>query len=272
MPELPEVHTIASDLKKNIVSWRIDDVEITNGYKVDPNNQDYSKLLIGALIDKIGRIGKNVVIKLTNEHYLTFHLAMTGRILLQSIKSPKAPHQKVQIDLSKEDKTIVLRFCDVRAFGKTSLLTSQKLHQLKQKYGPDVVLEKISPEVFLNRLKSKKTNVKNALLEQSIVAGLGNIYATDALWMAKIHPETKTQEISLEQAQNLLDSAKGILLEGINHRGSTLPDEAYVDVFGKPGSHQNYFRIYGRRGIHFNVDLQHGNCCNDSSNRSRNSF
>jgi formamidopyrimidine-DNA glycosylase len=108
------------------------------------------------------------------------------------------------------------------------------------------VLEDITPETCLTRLRSKNTIIKTALLEQSIVAGLGNIYATDALWLAKIHPETKTQSLMPEQVQILLNSAKEILLEGIKHRGSTLPDEAYVDIFGKPGSHQNYFRIYGK--------------------------
>lgn len=246
MPELPEVHTIASDLKKNLVGWRINKVEIENGYTTNPDNKLYSQLLTGSLVDKVGRVGKNIVIKLSNGSFLTFHLAMTGRLLLQDQNSPKAPHQKVQLTLSNKDKTKVLRFCDARMFGKTGVLDAVGVHKLKQKYGPDVVLEELATEVFLSRLQSKRTNVKNALLDQTIVAGLGNIYATDALWMAKIHPEAKTQDILLNQAQSLLEAIKGILLEGIKHRGSTLPDEAYVDIFGKPGSHQSHFRIYGK--------------------------
>ncbi len=246
MPELPEVHIIASDLKKNLVDWRIDKVEIEHGYNTIPENKIYAQLLTGSLVNKVGRVGKNIVIKLSNGSFLTFHLAMTGRLLLQDNNSPKAPHQKVQLTLSNEDKIKLLRFCDARMFGKTGVLDAAGVHKLKQKYGPDVVLEEITTEVFLTRLRSKRTNIKNALLDQTIVAGLGNIYATDALWMARIHPEAKTQEILLKQAQALLKSAKEILLEGITHRGSTLPDEAYVDVFGKPGSHQNHFRIYGK--------------------------
>lgn len=246
MPELPEVHTIASDLKKNLVGYRIDKVEIEHGYKVNPNAKDYAQLLIGTTIVKVGRIGKNIVIKLGSGAFLTFHLAMTGRLLLKPPKSPKDPHQKVQLTLSSQEKKVCLRFCDARMFGKTCVLDQEGVQKLKQKYGPDFVLEVITAEIFLSRLQSKKTTVKNALLEQSIVTGLGNIYATDALWIAKIHPEAKTQELTLERAKLLLDSAKEILLEGINHRGSTLPDEAYVDIFGKPGIHQNYFRIYGK--------------------------
>ena len=242
MPELPEVHTIASDLKKNIEGCKVVGVEIEAGYKVNPNNQDFVQRLLKSRIDKVARIGKNIVIKLTSGDYLTFHLAMTGRILLKDADSPKDPHRKVQINMG--DKA--LRFCDARMFGKVGVWTGQEIKKLKEKYGPDVIMQDILPEDFLTRLKSKNTAIKNALLEQSIVAGLGNIYATDTLWLAKIHPEIKTHELNIQQATDLLKSAKEILLEGIKHRGSTLPDEAYVDIFGKPGSHQNYFRIYGK--------------------------
>lgn len=271
MPELPEVHTIASDLRKNLLGCKIDAVEIAHGYKVNPNNQIYAGLLTGSQIDKVGRIGKNLVIKLNNDNFLTFHLAMTGRILLQEPNSPKQPHQKVELTLSAVtpphpqrpardgsrarahplqsaagESTLVLRFCDPRAFGKTGVLNAIEVTKLKQKYGPDLVAQEITAEVFLSRLQSKNTAIKNALMEQSVVAGLGNIYATDALWTAKIHPETKTRALTLKQAQNLLESAKDVLIEGIKHRGSTLPDEAYVDAFGRSGNHQKYLRIYGK--------------------------
>lgn len=246
MPELPEIHTIVSDLKKSIEGFLIDGVEIENGYKVNPNNQDFAQRLLGKKIDKVARIGKNIVIKLTSDDYITFHLAMTGRILLKNPKSPKDAHQKVQIKLSYKEKDVALRFCDARMFGKVGVWNGQGIRKLKEKYGPDVIMQEILPDDFMKRLKSKNTAVKNALLEQTIVAGLGNIYATDALWMAKIHPETKTKELDIKRATDLLKSAKEILTEGILHRGSTLPDEAYVDVFGKPGSQQNHFRIYGK--------------------------
>jgi formamidopyrimidine-DNA glycosylase len=242
MPELPEVHTIAADLKKSIEGCTIDKVEVTNGYKVNPNNQDFQRRVEGTVIEKVGRVGKNIVIKLASGDFLTFHLAMTGRLLLKDAKSAKDAYQKVQLKLN--DK--VLRFCDARMFGKVRVVSSIELKGLKGKYGPDLIMQEISPSGFLERLKSKNTAVKNALLEQAIVAGLGNIYATDALWIAKIHPETKTKELDLNRAEELLVAAKAILTEGIAHRGSTLPDEAYVDVFGQPGSHQNHFRIYGK--------------------------
>ena len=84
-------------------------------------------------------------------------------------------------------------------------------------------------------------------MDQSIVAGLGNIYATDSLFLAGIHPETKTQNIDLNSAKKLLNAMSLIVNEGIEHRGSTLEDEMYVDAFGKPGTHQKYFRVYGKK-------------------------
>jgi formamidopyrimidine-DNA glycosylase len=125
-------------------------------------------------------------------------------------------------------------------------MSSKEVSLLKEKYGPDLIIDKITPEQFLQRLKLKKTAVKNALLEQSLVAGLGNIYVTDALWLSKIHPTTRTTDLALNHAKILLKSAVDILTEGIKHRGSTLADKAYVDVFGRIGNHQNYFRIYGK--------------------------
>ena len=246
MPELPEVHTIATDLKKTLEGFVISGVKIENGYKVNPNNNSFIQALQNKQVDKVGRIGKNIILKLNSDTFLTFHLAMTGRILIRKPETTKDSWQRLEISLSKGSKTLLLRFCDMRMFGKVGICNAVEMAQLKQKYGPDIVAQKITAEQFLSRLRSKKTTVKKALLEQSTVAGMGNIYAIDALWLAKIHPETKTANLTPDQAQTLLISSREILLEGISHRGSTLPDEAYVDIFGKPGSQQNYFRIYGK--------------------------
>lgn len=246
MPELPEVHTIVSDLKKYLVGYCIDKVEITNGYNVIPDNSTLKSAATGSSVKDVQRVAKNIVIGLDNGYYITFHLAMTGRILLRKVSQDKDYHQKVQFTLSKKDKKIALRFCDARMFGKIQVLNTKGLDKLREKYGPDMHTAQITVEVFTEIIRSKNTNIKNALLEQSLVTGLGNIYVTDALWLAGIHPETKTRDISSQRSKALLESAREILSEGIMHRGSTLPDKAYVDIFGKPGQHQNHFRVYGK--------------------------
>jgi len=246
VPELPEVHTIAADLKKQLEKSRVIDVTIENSYKTYPGNAAFIEGLKNAVIEKIGRVGKNIVIKIHTGSYLTFHLAMTGRILLRTSNTTKDPWQRLEIALVRDRKTHYLRFCDMRMFGKASLLTGREAKALREKYGPDAVGDEISADEFLHSLKKKRTNIKNALLDQSILAGVGNIYANDALWLAKIHPATKTAVFTYKKVQTLLKCIQAILKEGILHRGSTLPDEAYVDIFGQPGKHQNYFRIYGK--------------------------
>jgi formamidopyrimidine-DNA glycosylase len=129
-------------------------------------------------------------------------------------------------------------------FGKVELIQKSKVISLRKKYGPEALDKKLTPEKFLECLGSKRTNIKNALLDQKVVSGLGNIYATDALFLAGIHPETKTSEINLESAEKLLEAARSVLEEGIKNRGSTLPDKMYVDIYGKPGNQQKYFKIY----------------------------
>ena len=247
MAELPEVYTIASDLKKNIEGYDITNVVIESGYNTYPDNKSFKTGLTGRKIVKVGRVGKNISIRLDSGEFLNFHLGMTGRLLLRPLNAKTDPFRKLSINLSKGNKKYSLRYCDMRMFGKASLLSPKEIQNLKRKHGPDLIADDITSDEFLNRLSGRRTGVKNALLEQSLFAGLGNIYATDALWLSKIHPETKTTELTIGQAEKLLKSSVDILTEGIKHRGSTLPDLAYVDIFGKIGTHQKYFRIYGKK-------------------------
>lgn len=249
MPELPEVHTITTDLKKHLEGAVIKNIRIAGLYKVFPNNKIYLKYAVGQKISEIRRIAKNIIFELESQNYILFHLAMTGQLL---IKDPKAKNlkptnwERIHFILDKNGAEIHLKFCDVRMFGKSILLNKEHLKKVAQKYGPEPLDSNFKPEAFLKRLKSKRTNIKNALLDQSVVSGLGNIYATDALFLAEIHPLTQTKDLTLVQTSKLLETAKQVLNEGILHRGSTLGDKMYVDAFGKSGTHQNYFKIYGK--------------------------
>lgn len=133
----------------------------------------------------------------------------------------------------------------MRMFGRVNLLNKDELTQFKEKFGPEPIDENLTEEVFLRQIQSKRTNIKKALLDQSIISGMGNIYAIDALWLAKIHPETKTSDLNPALAQKLLTSSREILQEGIKNRGVSMSD--YVDLFGKSGNQQNYFRIYKQK-------------------------
>jgi len=247
MPELPEVHTISQDLKKNIVGFEIKNISITRNYKVPKEVLLKLSKLKNKKIQNVDRIAKNIVVKIDENEFLVFHLAMTGRILLRSKKEESDNWVKVVFEIEKKGETKYLRFCDMRQFGKVRVLNLQELNNLRNKYGINVLNDEVTPELFLRSLNSKRTNIKNALLDQNIISGLGNIYATDALFLSGINPKTSTQSLNIEESKKLLNSSRDILKEGIKNRGSTLPDKMYVDIFGNSGRQQNHFKIYGKK-------------------------
>jgi formamidopyrimidine-DNA glycosylase len=244
MPELPEVYTIATDLNSYIKDYVITDLRIARGYIALPDNDTFIKEVKNQKIEKVSRIAKNILIHLENKKIIQIHLGMTGRMLLRSPKQQADRWVRILFKLENKLGTKILKFCDMRTFGKVVLLKTTST--LKNKYGPEPVDENLNTERFLEILKSKKTTIKNALLTQELISGVGNIYATDALFIAKIHPETLTKNLSYDDAINLLKSLRKVLNEGIKNRGSTLSDKMYVDIFGREGKHQNFFRIYSK--------------------------
>jgi formamidopyrimidine-DNA glycosylase len=247
MPELPEVHTIATDLKKHISKSKIVGIDIKDGYKTLPGNQEFIQAVLNQEISDVNRIAKNIKIDLSNSKSILIHLAMTGRVLIRRKEFKADSWERVIFTVEKNGKQIHVRFCDMRMFGKVKLLEQSDLEEFRNKYGPEPLKEDLTPEEFLKQVKSKKTSIKNALLDQKVISGLGNIYATDALFLAKIHPETPTTKLTLLMAEKLLETSRIVLEEGIEHRGSTLDDLMYVDVFGKPGSHQDHFKVYSKK-------------------------
>lgn len=262
MPELPEVTTIINQLKKEITGSIIVDVESVGGYKTVPEFKAFRDKAIGQKVIGVRRIAKNIVVELKKDNYpsgnpvgealyLVIHLAMTGRLLLRPPGFKPDPWTRIIFKLSLDESRIgshELRFCDARMFGFARLMDAKELEQYAGKYGPDALDEKLTGEKLLARLKRKKTEVKRALLEQDLVAGAGNIYVNDSLWMAKIHPQTLTQDLEQGDAERLLGALQSILKESIQHRGSTLSDRMYIDVYGREGEHQKYFRIFGKNG------------------------
>jgi len=240
VPELPEVETITRDLKKELPGLEIKEVVVHGSYR--PKAKDLNSV-VGPKITGVERIGKTIHLILEDGRRLVFHLIMTGRLLLRDAQAKPDPDQRVTFKLSNGKE---LRFTDQRMFGWVELLGQEELGDFRPRFGPDPF--ELTPDIFANRLQQKKTAIKNALLEQKLVSGIGNIYANDALWLAQIHPEAKTTDLSQEQLESLHKSVVEILQEGIAHRGSTLEDKMYVDLYGREGSHQDHFRVYSRAG------------------------
>jgi formamidopyrimidine-DNA glycosylase len=244
MPELPEVHTITTDLKKHVQGATITSVTVTDEFKVSPESKIFKKMLPGKKISGVRRIAKNIVVELEPKDFLVIHLAMTGQVLFRKVGFKQDRWTRVIFNIEKDGKEGELRYTDMRMFGKVQILDD--LNLLEEKYGPDPLDKKLTGPKFLEILQRKRTNIKNALLDQKLIAGIGNIYANDSLWIAKIHPETKTKDLTKPMAKELLEAVREILKESIKHRGSTLSDKMYVDIFGRFGKHQNYLKIYGK--------------------------
>lgn len=258
MPELPEVQTITTDLDRELRGGQILEVIISQPRLAVPNPDVLRQACLSSTIKRVRRVAKSIVFELGSvinpePVYLVFYLRMTGRLLLRPEGFRPDDWVRITFKVKRPDgsgqvQILELRFAETRMFGFVEVLDGQRLTEHQAKYGPDALDPSLTAQVFWQRLRLKKTNLKQALLEQSLIAGAGNIYANDSLWQARLHPQTSTQDLSLPQAQLLLESLQELLEESIEHRGSTLNDKMYVDIFGREGSHQNYFRVFGKTG------------------------
>jgi len=240
VPEFPEVYTIVSDLSREFVGLKIASVNVLDAKLVRPNPNAFDKI-INEPITSILQKGKTIVFEFKNNMVMTFHLRMTGRLLLCNSSHDKADRY-VKIIFTIGDKTLC--FSEVRKFGYCEVLTKE---EFKLKYfhlAPNII--DITKEEFAKRIASKNTIIKRALLDQTVVAGIGNIYASEGLWLAKINPEAKTQNLATVELNTLLKSLVTVVKKGIVARGSTLGDKSFVDLYGKHGTAQDFLQVYDR--------------------------
>ncbi|MBU0569747.1 DNA-formamidopyrimidine glycosylase, partial [Patescibacteria group bacterium] len=216
------------------------------------------KGIVGTSIKQIKRRAKLLQIFLSNDMVLVFHLKLTGRILVRKKGTPKDDWQHVTIRLKVEngklkDKNLELRFCDSRKFGWVKLITKKELGIMNKELGPeslDLARGKPSDILTLKKfqeiVKSTRRPVKVLLMDQKKIAGIGNIYACDALNLAKIHPARKSKKLRTEEIKKLFFSIKKVLKAGIKYRGAS--DQYYLDALGHKGSYQEHFLVYARVG------------------------
>jgi formamidopyrimidine-DNA glycosylase len=233
MPELPEVITIKIDLRKEILGKKLEEIKITQIYRKIAFTNDS----LNQTVKDVFNIGKQIIIEFDNESYVCVHLGMTGRLLLN--KTDK--YEKAALIFS-DNKAIY--FSDIRKFGHIKNISKEDLTKYTFNLGVNI-LEPYNKKKLINKIKIRKIPIKNALLDQSLISGIGNIYATDALYLSKISPTTKANEIEEIKYEVLIQNIENLLKEGIAHRGSSM--NRYVDLHGNPGSHQNYFRVYKQK-------------------------
>ena len=239
MPELPEVQSIVDTLAASVNGRRIERVTLGRADYVTPPTIDLPRQLLGRHIRSISRRAKRVVVQLDDGNRFYIHLGMSGRLTVEAPENPTARHTHLILDL---DDSRQIRLCDPRRFGGVFWMGANA-HE--NSLGPEP-LEMSAGELFSALLKTRRA-IKVALLDQKLIAGIGNIYADEALFEASIHPKMRSERISAEQARRLDGAIKRVLRRAIRHKGSTLRD--YVNADGQRGAFQKLHRVYGRGGL-----------------------
>lgn len=251
MPELPEVETIRLQLENFLVSHKIKDVEV-NAKKIFPDDK---KLVLDAKIIGLRRFGKALIIDLDNHYSLMIHLKMTGQLIYRgpNLKPPSlsknvtglpGKHTRVIISL---DQNGSLYFNDLRKFGWMKVIKTAEVEKepFVKALGPEP-LKNLTFSDFQTKLARSSQKIKLFLLDQKKVSGLGNIYANDALWLAKIHPERRANSLNQKDTKALYQSIKSVLSRGLKYSGAS--DNSYVTATGGEGAYQKHFLVYDRKG------------------------
>ncbi|MEA2735080.1 MAG: formamidopyrimidine-DNA glycosylase, partial [Humisphaera sp.] len=221
-----------------VLQRRIRKVVHVRGDMVTPDGFDLAKNLTGKTITGLTRRGKRIVFSIDDNDSFFIHLGMTGRLMVEPADAPLAIHTHLILDLGNRQQ---LRFRDPRRFGEIRWLGCDSCDE---KMGPEPLA--IRSAQLATRLSRTTRAIKNALMDQTVVAGLGNIYVDESLFDARIHPLAPANRLKLAQVAALTKSIKRVLKRAITHRGSTLRD--YADADGNAGGFQRLHRVYDRKG------------------------
>lgn len=260
MPELPEVETVRRGLNRLIVGKRIADVRILESPKSFPNDPRAVQMyMVKATITDVRRRAKVLLIDLDTQYTLVIHLKMTGQLVYRGEERFGAGHPndsligelpdrstRVEITFSGGEKVF---FNDQRKFGWIKLYPTLEVPNIDfmQRVGPEPLEDSFTNTDFIPRVRRHShTSIKAAILDQTVLAGVGNIYADESLWGAKIHPATRVQNVSDEQLSELLGEIKYVMNLAIEKGGST--DRNYMNAEGKRGSYIDFARVFRKEG------------------------
>lgn len=244
MPELPEVETVCRGLAVQLVGRRLVRVTARRPDLRVPLPRGFAKRLEGRTVERVDRRAKYILVHLEGGTVLLAHLGMSGRMVIAN-GSPPGPHDHV---IFETDDGTELRFTDHRRFGLMTLTTERAWpsHPLIKRLGPEPLGNRFDAETLAAALAGKKTPIKAALLDQAIVAGLGNIYACESLYWADVSPRRLARSCVGERAERLVRAIRRVLEEAIAAGGSSFSD--HVRPSGELGYFQHSWAVYGREG------------------------
>lgn len=243
MPELPEVETTLRGIQPFIENQVIQQLTIRQLHLRWPVPKANLQKLIGYTINQVKRRGKYLLL-MTDLGTIILHLGMSGRLRILDTPTIANKHDHIDIAFSNGN---ILRFTDPRRFGSLLWATDPLLHPLLKNLGIEPLSRYFTPHFLQQRLHNKSLAIKSALMDQHIIVGIGNIYMTEALFIAGIHPATSAKTLSLTQLKKLVSAIKTILRRAIKKGGTTLKD--FLNSQGKPGYFNQALQVYGRAGL-----------------------
>ena len=255
MPELPEVEIVRQSLTKNIKGKKINKILVRNRnlrFKLKPS---FDEKLKNKIISNIDRFSKYLIIELENKSYCIVHLGMSGTIHIIKNKkkslftntsfyhSPKLPKKHNHIEFIFDDMKLI--YNDPRRFGFFQLLRNiDELNKKFNNFGPEPFSKKFNLDYLKSYFKEKKKDIKSFLLDQKFVSGIGNIYASEILFLSRIHPQSSAKNLNTTHCKKIIKNSKKILISAIKKGGSTIKD--FKNILGDTGKFQKEFKVYGR--------------------------
>jgi formamidopyrimidine-DNA glycosylase len=252
--ELPEVEVMRRDLEKDVVGRKVTEAEVRpskNAMRVirrHGKRREFTDRLVGRKFTKAERRGKYVLLHLDNTDVLIVHFGMSGQFVRGNKRVPLPPHTHVIMTFQQGGD---LRFVDPRTFGEMFVTAADELGKVKelQHIAIDPLDHVFTWNAFGAALAERAAKMKQLLMDQKFISGLGNIYSDEVLFAAGLRYDRLSDSLSSQEVRRLYRAMQEVLQDAIRFRGTTLDDEAYLDLFGKPGEFQNELKVYGRTGL-----------------------
>ncbi len=245
MPEKPEVITVARKLEKRLIDRTIKSVEVYHNNMIDyPSVSDFKKNIKNQKIYDITTRGKWIVMTL-DDYYLLFHLRMEGKFFFRTKEDERNKHEHVIFTLNDDTE---LRFADVRKFGKVMLIEKDKIYSMKPytELGLEPWDKELTSEYLKEKYSKKSLPIKSVLLDQSIITGIGNIYADEILFLSRINPLCKAKDLTDKNRKDIIENTIKVLDKAIEEGGTTI--RSYTSSLGVTGNYQNFLMVHKREG------------------------
>ncbi|MBC8384505.1 MAG: bifunctional DNA-formamidopyrimidine glycosylase/DNA-(apurinic or apyrimidinic site) lyase [Candidatus Cloacimonetes bacterium] len=248
MPELPEVQTVVNGLNEKVLGKNI--ISIFEDRKGTIQNFVQEPICEFGSISKISRRGKFIIMETSKDLKFVIHLRMTGKLIFEKYPERKSTHERANFIF--EDKTKLI-FDDTRTFGKIQIYQKKDKIESLEKLGLEPLSDNFTSEYLKLKFENRQAPIKNLLLNQSIIAGLGNIYVCEILFRAKISPQKQGNKLSFKKIDMIVIKTKEVLTEAIKYNGTSISD--YRNVDNKSGEFQKFLKVYGKKTCECGSDI-----------------